>query len=363
VEHAGYLISRCLLKTRRNSHGRDAHATPFLSRTNHQSPARHRRAAFTLIELLVVIGIIVILIGILLPVVASVRRTGFVTSTSQEISRIAAACQAYYGDYHSYPGPVAENDIDGSNTPPTPPGTPGPLAPGGTTGLAYGQGPATSGQDTTPVTSSENLVLGLEGGMIVGFNNGVANGWGYQASSVQQGPQSLNPLLNSQKQTSAYLTMQPSELPPQDGSGNYLAHGPADSAIPEFLDHIPGDIVAGPNGNTGGTNASFQFGPILYFRARKGASGIVVTAANATTPQQYNFAQAAPYGFTNVSTTDYALPATNPPTGTTITYDNTTVYFANSSIAGQPRGKDSFILISAGTDRIFGTKDDIFFSN
>jgi prepilin-type N-terminal cleavage/methylation domain-containing protein len=326
-----------------------------------------RRPAFTLIELLVVIGIIVILIGILLPVVASVRRTAFATSTSQEISRIAGACQAYYGDYHSYPGPVAENDIDGVNAPA---GTPGPLAPGGTTGLAYGQTPATSGLDAIPVTSSENLVLGLEGGMIVGFNNGVANGWGYQPSAVQQGPQSLNPLLNSQKQTTAYLTVQPSELAPSDGNGGYQQFGTLDSVIPEFLDHIPGDVVGVTGGNTGGTNSNFAFGPILYFRARKGAANIV----NETTPvptatistYQYNFVQAAPYGFTAVSTTDYAVPTTNnPPTGSTAPAytDSVQVYFANPGIFGQPRGKDSFILISAGTDRIFGTKDDIFFSN
>jgi len=334
-----------------------------LSRTNHQSPApnhrrRLRRPAFTLIELLVVIGIIVILIGILLPVVASVRKTAFATATRQEISRIAGACQAYYGDYHSYPGPVSENDIDGV-APATALGTPEPIMSNGTA-LPYAT--------PTPITSSENLVLGLEGGLFLTFTppSQYASAFGYQVSGVGPGPQSLNPLLNSQKQTTAYLTVQPAELAPQDASGNYLAHGPADSAIPEFVDHIPGDIIAGPatdatNVNVGGTNSNFQFGPILYFRARKGATGIVVTALSTTTPQQYNFAQAAPYGFTAVSTTDYAVPT--PPAGDTAYLDSTTVYFANSSIYGQPRGKDSFILISAGTDRVFGTKDDIFFSN
>ena len=309
-----------------------------------------------------------ILIGILLPVVASVRKTAFATATRQEISRIAGACQAYYGDYHSYPGPISENDIDGV-APATGIGVPEPIVSGGNS-LTFA-GP------TPPITSSENLVLGLEGGLFLTFTppSQYASAFGYQVSGVGPGPQSLNPLLNSQKQTTAYLTVQPAELAPQDASGNYLAHGPSDSAIPEFVDHIPGDIIAGPAGdatsaNVPGTNGNFQFGPILYFRARKGAANIV----NDTTPTpttvttyQYNFVQAAPYGFTNVSQTDYSLPTpNNPPTGSptgTPAYDYTTVYFANSGIAGQPRGKDSFILISAGTDRVFGTKDDIFFSN
>jgi type II secretory pathway pseudopilin PulG len=293
---------------------------------------RHHRVGFTLVELLVVIGIITILITILLPIAANVRKTAYATATSAEISRIAAACQAYYGDYHSYPGPVAENDIDS--------GTPGTL--GAPASVPYA--------GVKPITSSENLVLGLCGGLNVSFNTASppsVSTFTYSPTFVGNGPQCLSPLLNSQKQTSAYLTVQPSELAPSDGAGGYEKFGSSDSKVPEFVDHIPGDVA-------GGTSGDFQFGPILYFRARVGAAGIVNETAASGVGYQYNFMQAAPYGFTAVSATDF------PPGNYT---DSVNAYFANHGIAGTAKGHDAFLLISAGTDRIFGTKDDIIFGN
>ena len=46
---------------------------------------------FTLVELLVVIGIIVLLIGILLPVVNGVRKQAYVASSANQILRITSA--------------------------------------------------------------------------------------------------------------------------------------------------------------------------------------------------------------------------------------------------------------------------------
>jgi hypothetical protein len=162
-----------------------------------------------------------------------------------------------------------------------------------------------------------------------------------------------------------------------------------DTVIPEYCDHIPGNAI----GSGGGVlpNPNCQYGPILYMRARVSTTGLVnektlssgyVSAGSAATGFQYNFNQLMPYGFTDVpnvlanqtktsgnplnvpdDSTDFPLPSTNPPTGTTLTYDATTVYFANAAIAGQPKGKDAFLLIDAGTDRIFGTKDDIVYGN
>jgi prepilin-type N-terminal cleavage/methylation domain-containing protein len=328
------------------------------------------RPGFTLIELLVVIGIIVILIAILIPAAAAVRKRAYATSTSQEISTIASACQAYYGDYHSYPGPIAENDIDLQT---------------GTITL----GP--SGLPLTPsgmlITSSENLVLGLTGGLNLTFTGtpAAATAFNYTPSIITQaqGPQSLNTLINSQKQTSAYFSPKPEELAPPNTTGNYPAFGSADSEIPEYLDHIPGNVV-------NSTNSNVTYGPILYMRARVGASGPTagvpglvnepgatgyVNPGSSAIGFQYNFNQLAPYGFTVVpypnapgapgDANDFPLPSPNPPTGSAYAqmYDAITVYFANSAIAWTPKSKDSFILISAGSDRMFGTKDDIIYGN
>jgi len=336
-----------------------------------------RRSGFTLIELLVVIGIIVILIAILLPVVSSVRKSANVAATKSQMSAIASACQAYYGDYHAYPGPFSENQIDAN----------GPWTLGT-------NGPPLMGPATTNITSTENLVLGLSGALNVNFNTSPVT-FNYTASLIGSGPQVLNTLISAQKQTTAYYTPTPAELAPSDGAGGYLAYGSADSVIPEYYDHIPGNIVGVP-----GINSSMQFGPILYMRARVGATGLVnepnengnfsptgtaLIYAAPGTPAigfQYNFNQLAPYGFTQVpnlsppanpgDANDFVAPVNNPsanpptynpPQGTTVVYDSYTVYFANPSLGGQPKSKDGFILISAGPDRQFGTKDDIISGN
>ncbi len=318
-------------------------------------PITNHHRAFTLIELLVVIGIIVVLIAILLPVAVAVRKASYVTATQQEINRIAAACQAYYQDFRAYPGPLPEAQVVGGAATLTAP----------TITLGTTPYPLTG---ATNITSSENLVLGLLGGLQ--FTTTPATAFTYVPALVGQGPQSLNTVANSQKQTSSYLpevTTGSTELAPTDGSGNYLQFSSADSAVPEFYDHIPGSIVATGTGVT--PSGNFDFGPIIYLRARVASTGIVDTAPPTppTSPQQYSFAECAPYAFTmagnggnGVNINDF--PGTNVPSGDTA-YTPVTAYFANPSIYNQPKSKDSFILISAGSDRIFGTKDDIIYSN
>lgn len=68
-------------------------------------------SAFTLVELLVVIGIIVILIGILIPVVGAVRKASYGAKTQQIISQLSTAIEAYYQDNRAYPGPVPNGAI------------------------------------------------------------------------------------------------------------------------------------------------------------------------------------------------------------------------------------------------------------
>src|SRR6188768_4294737 len=75
-----------------------------------QQSEAHRRRAFTTIELLVVIGIIVALIGILIPVVGKVRESAKATDTAAWIQQLSGAIESYHSDFRSYPGPL-NNDV------------------------------------------------------------------------------------------------------------------------------------------------------------------------------------------------------------------------------------------------------------
>ena len=83
---------------------------------------RHR-AAFTIIELLVVIGIIMILLGLLLPVTMRVRETARTVQCASQLRQIGQAILNYttasggmlpaWSGTHSYPDDVRPDDPDG----------------------------------------------------------------------------------------------------------------------------------------------------------------------------------------------------------------------------------------------------------
>jgi len=58
---------------------------------------------FTLVELLVVILIIVVLMGILIPLVASARTQAKVAATKSLLTTLSTALQSYYNDFTMYP--------------------------------------------------------------------------------------------------------------------------------------------------------------------------------------------------------------------------------------------------------------------
>jgi prepilin-type N-terminal cleavage/methylation domain-containing protein len=73
-------------------------------------PLPAARPAFTLIELLVVIGIIVLLMGLLIPAILHALNTGKRTRTEADLHLIETALEAYKSDFADYPRFVSAAD-------------------------------------------------------------------------------------------------------------------------------------------------------------------------------------------------------------------------------------------------------------
>ncbi|HWB52642.1 MAG TPA: hypothetical protein VG722_00550 [Tepidisphaeraceae bacterium] len=347
---------------------------------------------FTLVELLVVIGIIVLLIGILLPVVSRVRQRAYATGVEAQIAALKQAIDQYYSDFHSYPGPVS-NQVMGTTAASIT------YDPNYTTYVGSFTSSSNflyNNTNKSYLTGPENLVLGLIGGLRISGTNVY-----YNPMLVGQGPASLNTAMP--KKYGAYIDT--SDLSPDfNGSaknGLYsdgaASGGILDTPIPEILDRFPNRM------------------PILYLRANVGAVGyapptgtVTYTPADATNPVVIDAStggyasatSAAAWGGTAPITryAQYDISQIDPYTSSTIgegktavqgSSGKTTTHGLNIVGAGDvltkgatgyvypypaypyirdpnspdtnpyARAKDSYILISAGPDRIYGTSDDI----
>jgi type II secretory pathway pseudopilin PulG len=331
------------------------------------------RRGFTLVEMLTVIGIIILLVSILLPVIGSVRRKAYAADTAALLNNLAAGIQRYHADFNAYPGPLHNGQIYGGSV--ALPTITARNVPGGEALVA------------AKITQSENLVLGLLGGMRV-EGTPPSLTWVFDFNAVGDGPASLNPL--SPKKSHAYMDR--TNL----SQGNYKddAADADDSVIPEFLDRFPDGM------------------PVLYLRAKTGAPtgtatggtsetrGIVTNSTTYSAQGQYDLNQIIGYtdkvvgggsGRIGVGKEEpkgeYAPPALENPLhpdhwkhglrtvdpnasyipnptgsqfGTVYKYPyDLYAYLRHPSIPNTPRNKDGFILISAGPDRFYGTKDDI----
>jgi prepilin-type N-terminal cleavage/methylation domain-containing protein len=361
----------------------------------HSSASRRRpRGGFTLIELLVVIGIIVVLIGILLPVVSKIRTAAQTADTRNWINQLAGAIDRYQQDFRAYPGPLGNNDVYYTKF------TGGPTFASGIKTMPANGFDTSTAVDSTKITMAENLVLGLLGGFYV--DPTTATQLDYDPSKVGGGAYSLSTVLP--KRYTPYLDSK--QLSWRTGAAGMTGHyqddaGSADDTIiPEFVDRYSDPM------------------PILYMRAKVGAS--LAFASGATLSNSYNpivtndIAETATPGiragaydisqiisYTGAFTGSWpslALDTAVPPTGQSIGIGKSrpssppyTAPPANGNIyhglqmqawtgtatptmtsqfpfdaypylvgsSGQVREKDGYILISAGPDRIYGTSDDI----
>jgi prepilin-type N-terminal cleavage/methylation domain-containing protein len=268
-----------------------------------------RRRAFTLVELLVTIGIIALLVGILIPVATRIRRSAQIAETQNMINRLQAAITAYQQAHSAYPGIFHNFEITNTN--------------------------AGSGwNNSVRATSSENLVLSLVGGLEPIFTGNPptrTTGVRYTGTATRvtdelnKGPMSLN--WRKPQRYRAYLDAQPAELSTSRSDTNL------GSVIPEFIDRFP------------------QPNAIIYLRANVGAVG---TVGNNDTDYQYNGTHMNPYVGGDYS----SLFAAG------LDFAKADAYFCQppANPGGVPtvvKQKDAYMLISAGPDGKYGTKDDI----
>jgi prepilin-type N-terminal cleavage/methylation domain-containing protein len=308
------------------------------------------RRGFTLIELLVVIGIIAVLMSILIPVIGNVKKQSYNTATMSRINAIAQGIEQYRQVFEAYPGPLADNQLSISTTPGT----------GLTNNAAANAGGAT--------TSSQNLVLGLLGGLqLVGSNVNFNNGL------VGKGPQSLNPLKVQTYQT--FVDSKVAGLDEVKSGNNWIpwANG-AHTVFPfqsSIKDVSPATTAATPTKKPEFVDAFPDPMPILYIRATLGATGVVTdgtTVFPKSTVAAYDMRQLYPYTFAQLP-----IPTNNPPTYSPLMTSSSPVnpltkkyieLYANQYFGtpapnnDQPRQKEAYLLISAGIDRMYGTKDD-----
>lgn len=302
---------------------------------------RIARRGFSLVELLVVIGIIAVLAGILIPVVTAARNSAHEASSKAMISSLSSAIEMYHTTFHTYPGAFRNDDLIAGNIR---------ISAANPAVVSY------TGGGGEAVTMTESLTLALLGGLTLDPTNTAIHLWDENLTKSAAGPDVLNP--NAVKRYQAFMQAKPgatsggllSSL--EDHGTEYAAAG--DSRIPEFLDAFPDKL------------------PIIYLRAKVGAAGIVALNNSPNANCQYDLQNALPYlrskdGIREVGTT--WEPANTAGLGTKDNPYDGFSYFrhpqlggtfdAAGNLNGTPRQKDTFILISAGKDRIFGTRDDI----
>ena len=284
---------------------------------------RRRPSAFTMIELLTVIGIIVVLMAILLPVVSRVRIQAQVANTQQQINQIVGAIERYRAEQGVYPGPISNAAFS------TTAGTGGPATDGGS------------------ITSTENMVMGICGGL---ENATIPGPRKTDPDSVGKGAVTHVTDPTRRVRLQVYIDPTPGSMMPLQPWASNGKTGRAGSAgdcnIPEFIDRFQDPR------------------PIIYMRANVGNPGVTATSNTA----QYNSSCFNPYLTRSPAKDSQGHPllpgdfdTATPEPGTTVpaftTYD---AYLMHPTVTNVPRGKDQFILVSAGADNTFGTKDDIF---
>jgi len=288
-----------------------------------------RKTGFTIIELLTVMSIIVILISLLVPSLNAVRRYSRVVAQKGRFRNIDAGLEMFESDFGEYPD-SSENDVNG-----------------------------------TPYCGAMKLCEVMAGQDGLGFHldsklaceDGSEPDELYPPKQTVPYPAWYIDNLRSRKE---YLEAKDIELHTVEelwGSGNT---GVFDSGWENCCSVVLCDVFRSVTIKAG-LSAGKRVGmPILYYRAN--TSKLLHDTDNPNNSDNiYNYED-------NHELAGLGLPwdtTTNPPLYQGSTGPEGQVFYENTQDKGvlpikRPYRKDSYILISAGWDGIYGTRDDVY---
>jgi type II secretory pathway pseudopilin PulG len=296
---------------------------PTVSARTYQLQTPRRRRAFTITELLVAIGIIVLLIGILLPALSKALANAKRSQTSSTLQEFAKAIESFQQEFGFYPGLVPEETL----------------------------------ASDPRISSTENALLHLMGGAVAEDDPAYASftsGW--TEYTIGSGGNSFKFKVNGfeigKGPRIAGKQYAPFFAPKSDEFGNTTGQvGGVDGSSSPLVD-LP-DVL----------DAWGQ--PVLYFRAIREVGPMV----GAVGTSRFNLASNAPYvrasALGDLGKSQEAS-LINPLSGVTPNPEETLAQFirnpgfgaSNLPQTGTARGK--FALISAGADGVYFSKFDGF---
>jgi type II secretory pathway pseudopilin PulG len=282
--------------------------------------------AFTLAEMLIVMGIIAILVALLIPATTTVRKTAKVAQEKAQLTNIEMALTAFRNDYGDYP-PSHGNLIDGSGNP-----------------------------DYTHYCGAETLTEALFGWDLMGFHPNSA--WRYDGLDQSGGNMTYDPQGTRLQPDGTLTTL-------YERKGSYLELATANVfRLGDLFPNIsstsfnPNNFVIcdvfGTKSVTVGGKVVKAGNPILYYKAN--TSSKTIDHGNAPDPTTLIYNYYDNYYFINAI--DGASPLI---TSSSFFYN----YITNWQVPNPtgnvnwPQNPDSYLLISAGPDGLYGTKDDI----
>ncbi len=290
-----------------------------------------KKTGFTIIELLTVMSIIVILISLLVPSLNAVRRYSKVVRQKAQFHDIRTGLEMFRNDYDEYPDSGA---LDTNSQPYC-----------GAMKLCE----AMAGQDG----------LGFNPDSKFCFAGGPSVNFLYPPTQTQPWPQWYRDNLVARKQ---YLEVKDIDLHSIEelwgGSNNKNGKGVFDGNCPVLCD-IFGTVAI----QTGPKLGKRTGMPILYYKADTTKLSHNLSAPGDTTDDIYNYTdnQALLFlgvpGSTTITHPLYGTSTAPPGIGDkflSVTKD------PQAGSVSRPYNKETYILMSAGYDGVYGTRDDVY---
>jgi type II secretory pathway pseudopilin PulG len=295
------------------------------------SEAKKTKWGFTLVELLTVLAIITLLVGLLVPSLTMVRRTAKEAKQKAMLASMEAALTAFRNDYGDYPPSDGWDPDIGADG------------------------------DTSPYGGAQKLVEGLLGRDLMGFHP--ATGWRLD-DDMYPNPEGTPPAvmdLNLRERRDRYLELSTvnafylGRTSEHDG----LYHLPG---LPSPSPLFPGrntfvlcDVFGRRKVTMGDGKVAKAGAPILYYKAD--TSSKLLTDGPDLDLRIYK-------AWDNVGVIiyeDYEADGQpgQQPLAETGAWENFYNYIQDPTVPYWPYRPDSYLLITAGYDGIYGTADDI----